>query len=121
MKRIIPAAAAGLAAVLLSCSSPHLAISSNGTESVPAGGQLLIQAQAQDSSGLILWKLSGPGFLLNIAGQQNIYYAPAEYDPAQTSATAKSAVAPPPPAPVQPAPAPLQPKPAPVQPPRSRP
>ena len=87
MKRIIPAAAAALAAVLLSCTSPHLAISSTGSESVPAGGQLLIQALPQDSSGLVLWSLSGPGYLLNIAGEVNTYYAPAEYDPSHTSAT----------------------------------
>jgi penicillin amidase len=87
MKRIVGAALTGWVALLVGCNSPHLAIDNNGKLSVPAGGSVAITGIAQDSSGVILWKLTGPGTLAPTQGQQTLYTAPAMFDPKATSAT----------------------------------
>ena len=64
MKRIVWAAVA-CAALLVGCNSPHLSIAQDsakdGAVTVPVGTTFTFDAIAQDSSGTVLWNLTGPG------------------------------------------------------------
>ena len=81
MKSVVWAAAAVSAAVLVGCSSAHVALDADSSVSVPVGGSLAISGIIQDSSGTILWKLDGPGSLSNTSGASTVYTAPSTYDP----------------------------------------
>ncbi len=81
MKRIVWAAVAVSAALLAGCNSPHLALVQDNAVSVPIGTSYGFQAQAQDSTGTILWALSGPGSISTTSGAETVYTAPSTYDP----------------------------------------
>ncbi len=90
MNRIVWAAVA-CAALLVGCNSPHLSIAQDeaqdGAVTVPVGSTFTFSAIVQDSSGTVLWTLTGPGSLTASSGVQTTYVAPATYDPSNTKAT----------------------------------
>ncbi len=86
MKRIVWAVAAVSAALLAGCNSPHLALIQDNAVSVPIGTSYGFQAQAQDSTGTILWALSGPGSISTTSGAGTVYTAPSTYDPSNRTA-----------------------------------
>ena len=82
MKRIVWAAVAVWGALLTGCNSPHVALAQQNQVNVPIGTTYAFQALAQDSNGVVLWNLSGPGSMSNASGPDSVYIAPTTYDPA---------------------------------------
>jgi len=92
MKRIVWAAVAGWAALLAGCNSAHLALGQNSQVNVPVGTTYAFQGIVQDSNGIILWNLTGPGSLTDASGPTTVYIAPSTYDPANKTATLTASI-----------------------------
>ena len=86
MKRVVWAALAASAALLVGCNSPHLALAQDSQVSVPVGSTYGFSGLIQDADGTILWKLNGPGSLSNTVGLSTTYIAPATYNPTDNKA-----------------------------------
>jgi hypothetical protein len=87
MKRVVWAVLAASAALLVGCSSPHIALGQDNAVNVPVGASFAFSGVIQDASGTILWKLDGPGSISSTAGLTTVYTAPSSYNPDANKAT----------------------------------
>ena len=87
MKRVVWAAIAASAALLVGCNSAHISLGQPNAVSVPVGTTYEFDALVQDSNGIPLWRLDGPGSLSNTSGPTIFYIAPSTFDPNATQAT----------------------------------
>ena len=86
MKRVVWAAIAASAALLAGCNSPHISLGQPSAVSVPVGTAYEFDALVQDSNGIPLWRLDGPGSLTATSGPTIFYIAPSTFDPNNTQA-----------------------------------
>src|SRR5690242_7232367 len=92
MKRVVWTAIAASAALLVACNSAHISLGEPNAVSVPVGTTFEFDALVQDSNGIPLWNLQGPGSLSNTSGPTIFYIAPTTFDPSQTTATLTASV-----------------------------